>query len=237
MYRLISFDVCPYVQRNVILLEEKGIPYQIEYIDINNPPVWFMKISPLGKVPVLITDGSIIFESTIINEYLDETTDGRKLQPATPLKRAQNRSWIEFISTILVTRNQLQHAKTEQQTRKLATVVHHQLTYLEEQLLDGPFFNGDDFSLIDAAAAPLFQRLSWILELVPDLGLLDGLTKVSAWSKALLYRESTRHSTIKGIQARYLDYLRGNGRIGDDNGPGWLSIVESTQTNKSHPTY
>jgi len=229
MYKLVSFDVCPYVQRSVITLEEKGVPYEIEYIDLNNKPAWFGALSPLGKVPILMVEDTIIFESATINEYLDETAPGRKLQPADPLRRAHNRAWIEFISTILVTRNRMQHAKTEPQTRKLAAIVNRQLAYLEEQIAEGPFFNGDLFSLVDAAVAPLLQRLSWILELAPDLGVFDDLPKVTTWTKLLLQRESIKHSTVADIREGYLGYLWGNGRVGDDHGPSWLGAIGASQ--------
>ncbi len=225
MYKLVSFDVCPYVQRSVITLQEKGVPYEIEYIDLNNKPEWFMQLSPLGKVPILIIEDTVIFESATINEYLDEIAPGRKLQPSDPLQRAHNRAWIEFTSTVLVTRNQMQHAKTEQETRRLAAVVNAQLTRLEEQIDNGPFFNGNDFSLVDAAAAPLFQRLAWLLELAPDLGVLDDLPKVTAWSEALLQRESVKRSTVADIRERYLGYLQGNGLAGNDKGPSWLGSI------------
>ena len=224
MYKLVSFDVCPYVQRSVITLQEKGVPYEIEYIDLNNKPEWFMQLSPLGKVPILMVEDTIIFESATINEYLDETAPGRKLQPADPLRRAHNRAWIEFTSTVLVTRNQMQHAKTEQETRRLAAIVNGQLARLEEQIDNGPFFNGNDFSLVDAAAAPLFQRLAWLLELAPDLGVLDDLPKVTAWSAALLQRESVKSSTVADIRERYLSYLQ-SADAGNDKGLSWLGSI------------
>ena len=224
MYKLVSFDVCPYVQRSVITLQEKGVPYEIEYIDLNNKPEWFMQLSPLGKVPILIIEDTVIFESATINEYLDEIAPGRKLQPSDPLQRAHNRAWIEFTSTVLVTRNQMQHAKTEQETRRLAAVVNAQLARLEEQIDNGPFFNGNDFSLVDAAAAPLFQRLAWLLELAPDLGVLDDLPKVTAWSEALLQRESVKRSTVADIRERYLSYLQ-SADAGNDKGLSWLGSI------------
>ena len=224
MYKLVSFDVCPFVQRSVITLEEKGVPYEIEHIDLNNKPEWFMQLSPLGKVPILIVEDTVIFESSTINEYLDEIAPGRKLQPSDPLQRAYNRAWIEFTSTVLVTRNQMQHATTEQETRKLAAVVNSQLARLEKQIDNGPFFNGHDFALVDAAAAPLFQRLAWLLELAPDLGALNSLPKVMAWSEALLQRESIKRSTVADIRERYLSYLQ-SADAGNDKGLSWLGSI------------
>ncbi len=52
-YKLVSFDVCPFVQRSIITLEEKKVPYDIEYIELGDPPGWFQEASPLGKVPIL----------------------------------------------------------------------------------------------------------------------------------------------------------------------------------------
>ena len=90
---LISFKTCPFVQRAVITLKHKTIDFDITYIDLADPPDWFLEISPLGKVPVLKVDDEILFESAVINEYLDEITGG-ELQPKEPLARAKNRAWI-----------------------------------------------------------------------------------------------------------------------------------------------
>ena len=75
-YTLISFDICPFVQRSVITLEEKGVEYEIKYIELENKPDWFLAISPFGKVPVLQANDTVIFESAVINEYLDEAFAG-----------------------------------------------------------------------------------------------------------------------------------------------------------------
>ncbi len=69
--KLISFKICPYVQRSVITLKEKNVDFDIEYIDLANKPEWFLKISPLGRVPVLQVGEEVLFESAVINEYLD----------------------------------------------------------------------------------------------------------------------------------------------------------------------
>ena len=103
--KLISHKLCPYVQRAVIALTEKGVPFERIDIDLANKPDWFLKISPLGKVPVLLVetgDGEVaLFESNVICEYIEETQGGAKLHPQDPLQRAQHRAWMEFGSTIL----------------------------------------------------------------------------------------------------------------------------------------
>ncbi len=228
-YKLVSFDVCPYVQRSVITLEEKKVSYDIEYIELGDPPDWFVAASPLGKVPILFVAGEVLFESAVINEYLDETTPGRRLHPEDPLRRAQDRAWIEFASTILIDRNRMQHSRTEEETRERAAGVRSKLARLEEQLGDGPIFHGEEFSLVDAAIAPLFQRLVWCLELAPDLGVLEGLPKVTAWSSALLARESIKRSTVPDIRERYFEYLQGKRGRNADGTPSWLGRLAASR--------
>jgi len=73
MIKLVSFKICPFVQRVTGALEAKGIPYEIEYIDLSDKPQWFLDISPNGQVPLLVTDsGTALFESDAIVEYIDD---------------------------------------------------------------------------------------------------------------------------------------------------------------------
>src|SRR5947199_2689440 len=97
---LISHKLCPYVQRAVIALTEKGVGFERIDIDLANKPDWFVAISPLGKTPVLQVGEVPIFESTVILEYLEETQP-HPLHPADPLRRAEHRAWIEFGSAVL----------------------------------------------------------------------------------------------------------------------------------------
>jgi glutaredoxin len=98
--RLISHKLCPYVQRAVIALTEKGVAFERIDIDLANKPDWFLKVSPLGKTPVLMVGDAAIFESAVILEYLEET-EPKPLHPPDPLRRAEHRAWIEFGSTVL----------------------------------------------------------------------------------------------------------------------------------------
>src|SRR5258705_10198744 len=85
--KLISHKLCPYVQRAVIALSEKGVAFERVDIDLANKPDWFLAISPLGKTPVLQVGDAAIFESAVILEYLEET-QLRPLHPADALMRA-----------------------------------------------------------------------------------------------------------------------------------------------------
>src|SRR5713226_7149746 len=98
--KLISHKLCPYVQRAVIALTEKGVAFERVDINLADKPDWFVAISPLGKTPVLQVGDVPIFESAVILEYLEETQPN-PLHPAAPLIRAEHRAWIEFGSTVL----------------------------------------------------------------------------------------------------------------------------------------
>jgi glutathione S-transferase len=218
---LISFKLCPFVQRSVITLEEKGEPYEIEYIDLADKPDWFLELSPTGKVPALKVAGTALFESAVINEYIDETTAGARLLPEDPLERALNRSWIEFVSGVLVSAYKLSMAKDETKAREFAGETHDKLAQLEREVV-GPFFAGETFTLVDTAAAPMLQRLAFLAEVRADLGLFDDLPKVTAWRDALLARPSVQKSTVPEIRELYREYLAGRGSPARDVEPSWL---------------
>jgi len=191
---LISFKLCPFVQRAVIVLKEKGIDFKITYIDLKHKPEWFMKLSPLGKVPVLKVGATVLFESAVIAEYLDEITPP-SLHPAEPLAKARNRAWIEYASELLMLLYRFTSATQPGECSPLRGDLKTRLERLEGQLEAGPYFNGADFALVDAAFAPFFMRLALIEDQHP-LGLLDGLPRVGRWSRALLARPAVRDSVV-----------------------------------------
>ncbi|WP_238705033.1 glutathione S-transferase family protein [Parasedimentitalea marina] len=93
MIKIISFKICPFVQRVTALLEAKHLPYEIEYINLSDKPQWFMDISPTGQVPMLVTEGgTALFESDAIVEYIDEVT-APLVDVSTPEQRAIDRAW------------------------------------------------------------------------------------------------------------------------------------------------
>lgn len=218
---LISFKLCPYVQRSVIALLEKNVPYDLEYIDLYNKPEWFLKISPFGKVPVLKIKNQVLFESAVINEYLDETIPPQ-MHPKDPLVKAHNRAWIEFISACLVDMYKLWVAENESTAQESINTLKHKFSILEEQINNQPYFNGQNFSLIDAAAAPLLQRLSWC-EDIKQLGLFDHFPKIQKWKSALLNRKSVQNSTVPNIKNLFNEYAKGHRSESHNTKPSWLA--------------
>ena len=182
---LISTRRCPFVQRSVITLNHKGIDHKMTFIDGDNPPDWFKEISPFGKVPVLRVDkDSIIFESAVINEFLDDITPGQ-LHPRDPLQRAINKSWIEFGGECCSLTFQIMIAADRESFDSTVATLAQNLARVEKVLGAGPFFNGEEFALIDAAYAPIFIRLDVFRDLL-GIDITADLPKVHAWQTTLL---------------------------------------------------
>jgi glutathione S-transferase len=206
MIKLISFVLCPFVQRAVITLQEKQIDFSIEYIDLEKPPAWFHRLSPLGKVPLLQVDGEVIFESAVIIDYLDEVFEPR-LHPSSALHRAQHKAWIEYGSSLLMDQVALCLAKDELEYRNKLAVFQENLLRLADPIESGLFAAAEsDFCMLDAAYAPLFMRSSLLGELREEL-LEIYPEAVAVWAKRLLERPSVAGSVVQDFRSRYLDFF------------------------------
>ena len=193
---LISFDLCPFVQRSVITLLEKDIPFKRTNIDLAHKPDWFLQISPLGKVPVLRIDGNILFESAVINEYLDEVTPP-SMHPQDALQKAMNRAWIEFGSELSNLSFRMLTSPERAVVEDALQALRDKFQFLEKNLTAAPFFNGAAFSLIDAAYAPVFIRIEYLLKQVITDVIPPDCEQVLAWSAAILSRPSVQGSIIE----------------------------------------
>ncbi|MDH5230693.1 MAG: glutathione S-transferase family protein [Gammaproteobacteria bacterium] len=206
---LVSFNLCPFVQRSVITLLQKNITFDIRYIDLSNPPDWFNAISPLGKVPLLQVDGEVLFESAVINEYLDEITPP-SLHPEDVLQKAKNRAWIEFASDMIGNQYLMSIEKDTLAYEQFLNTIQSQFNILEKQLIHSPYFNGTEFSLADAAFAPLFMRYA-VMQQQLNLNIIPENSALSRWSQALLGLPSVKQSVIPEFDQLFIDYLRNQG--------------------------
>jgi glutathione S-transferase len=207
---LISHHLCPYVQRAAIALGEKGVPFERVVIDLDKKPEWFLEISPLGKVPLLLIedDGeqTALFESAAICEYLDETQPGQRLHPGDALLRARHRGWIEFGSSIL---SDLWTYETTGDARQLEDkhkVIAGKFRTIEAELSAGPFFAGDHFSLVDAVFAPIFRYFD-VFDTLGESNIFNGLPKVQAWRGELAKRPSVRAAVAPDYPERLMAFL------------------------------
>lgn len=209
-FRLISFKLCPFVQRSVIVLKEKKIPFEIEYIDLANKPEWFLKLSPTGKVPVLEVDGKVLFESAVIMEYLDEVTPP-SLHPNDAFLRAQDRAWIEFSSNLLVLQYQLLHTKSAEDYAAKLTALRAGLVRFDSEF-KGPYWHGESFSLVDAAIAPLFTRIGYTEDSLPEK-ILSSMPRMADYMQTLNSRKSIVDSVLPEVPDEYRASLRSAGGV------------------------
>lgn len=200
--KLISHVLCPYVQRAVIALTEKGVPFERIDIDLNNKPDWFLKLSPLGKVPVLQVGDKVVFESAVILEYLEETLPN-PLHSKDALTRAEHRAWIEFGSVVLGDIWGLETIIDEAAFKAKAIQAEARFARLEERLLAAPWFDGESFSLVDAVFAPAFRYFD-VFDEIGDFGILADKPKIERWRKSLRERPSVRNA----VSPDYHDRLR-----------------------------
>lgn len=209
---LVSFKTCPYVQRAAIVLHEKAVPFEITYIDQTSKPDWFLRISPLGKVPLLKVDDTVLFESAVIAEYLDEAYPP-PLHPADALRRAHNRAWIEFSSTLLSSQFQMLMSPDRASFDAAAARFSELLDRLEAELGDGPFFNGVAVALVDCSFAPLFMRTT-IMEPYLGLGAFVQRSRIQALSKLLLARAAVQRSVVPDFAKLLIDSWRQRAPLG-----------------------
>jgi glutathione S-transferase len=207
---LISHHLCPYVQRAAIALAEKSIAFERINIDLAAKPAWFKAVSPLGKVPVLrVTQAggeeTSIFESAVILEYLEETSPS-PLHPGNALQRARHRGWIEFGSQVLNGIGRFYSATERATFERERAALEAMFARLEEELAEGPFFAGANFSLVDAVFAPVFRYFDGF-EALGVLGILAGKPRVTAWRKALAARPSVKAAVVEDFQGRLLKFF------------------------------
>jgi glutathione S-transferase len=200
--KLISHKLCPYVQRAVIALTEKGVSFERIDIDLANKPDWFLAISPLGKTPVLQVGERAIFESAVILEYLEET-QLKPLHPDDALTRAEHRAWIEFGSTVLNDIAGFYTAQDEAAFNARIAQLQQRFARLESRVAASPWFDGESFSLVDAVFGPVFRYFD-VFDDIADFGILAGKPKLARWRDSLAARPSVRNA----VGAEYPVLLR-----------------------------
>ena len=174
-------------------MRAKDVDFDVTYVNLRDKPDWFLEISPHGKVPVLVVDDAPLFESNAIAEFLDEMVAPR-LHPEDPVKRARNRAWTDFVPDFSKALNGVTYSKSREDMESGIEGAATPLSRLEEAIgkergNDGPYFNGPELCLVDAAYAPFFQRFA-IAETVLKTDLLADYPNVRAWSDALLASET-----------------------------------------------
>ena len=208
--KLVSFELCPYVERSRIALLEKRLPHAVEFIDLAAKPDWFLRLSPMGRVPVLLVGDRPVFESMVINELIDELQPAPPLLPSDPLARAEARAWIVFANDVVMPASfaamvALAGRAAGDALDPLLDAVQAALAKLDAQVgrSAGPHFAGTPFSLVDAAYAPFLRRWrvaeAWGM---PERSRLARFPALLPWAEAVLARPSVREAEPRDFAAR-----------------------------------
>jgi len=204
---LVSHALCPYVQRAAIALHEKGVPFTRRDVDLSDKPAWFLALSPLGKTPVLVADGTPIFESAVILEFLEETAPP-PLLPADPLARARERGFVAFASALLDDIAGLYGAADDAAFARKAGTIATRFAVLARELGEEPYFAAGRFGLVDAAFGPVFRYFDAFERLgLGDIAGLRGDARLPAWRAALAVRPSVARAVAPDFPARLDGFL------------------------------
>ena len=217
--KVISFKICPFVQRVTALLEVKHIPYDIEFISLSDKPRWFLDISPNGQVPVLITsEGRALFESDAIAEYLDEAYPA--LQPdLSPEDRAINRAWSHLASKNYLVQCGAQRSPDEDILQQRNAKLAQAFDRMEAQLGEGPYFGGEEIGMVDIAWLPLLHRADIVFK-HSGYDFVGERPRLKAWQGRLLTGDLAARSVapdfLEAFSAFYLSdetFLGRGGRV------------------------
>ena len=212
---LVTAEVCPFAQRSHMTLLEKNLEFELREVDLENKPSWFETISPYSKVPVLCHGNIQVYESTIINEYLEESFPERRLLPDDPSKRANARIWIDFDNTkfvpvfyklLLAQESSLQKILVAQMTERLVFLDQEGFSSASK----GPYWFGQKLSLVDLSLYPHFERFPVLTE-YRGMNIPRSCRRLRAWLDVMRERSSagvTAHKPGFHIEA-YIQYANG----------------------------
>jgi glutathione S-transferase len=212
---LFSARVCPYAHRTRLILREKDVAFEYTEVDLQNKPSRFLAVSPYGKVPALVHDGATVYESAIINEYLDETFQEPRLMPETPVARAKVRIWIDYCDDYFIADHYA--LLKNQDAARHPTLLHkaeRNFRFIEQEGLaklsgNGPYWLGSELSLLDFAWYPFFERLpAWTH--YRGLKIPDDCPRLQNWVETMAPRQSIREIANDAAYyvGRYVNYAK-----------------------------
>lgn len=161
MMTLYSATTCPFSHRCRIVLYEKGMDFQIIDVDLHNRPEDLAVMSPYGRVPVLVERDLVLYESNIINEYIDDRFPHPQLMPADPVMRARARLFLHRFEQELFCHIDAAEHGNQKTADKARGTIRDNLTVIAPVFAKQKYMLGDEFSMLDVAIAPLLWRLDF----------------------------------------------------------------------------
>ena len=159
MMKLYSGTTCPFSLRCRIVLYEKGMDFQIVDVDLFDKPEDLATMNPYNQTPVLVERELILYESNIINEYIDDRFPHPQLMPADPVLKARARLFLFRFEGDLFSHIDAIETGTQRQADKARELVRDNLVQIAPVFAHQKYMLGDEFSMLDVAIAPLLWRL------------------------------------------------------------------------------
>ncbi len=161
MMILYSGTSCPFSQRCRIVLHEKGMDFDIKDVDLQDKSDEIAAMNPYGRVPILVERDLTLYESNIINEYIDERFPHPQLMPADPVMRARARLFLHNFESDLFSHLGDIVNGTPKVAEKARTLVRDNLTQIAPIFTKQKYMLGEEYSMLDVAIAPLLWRLDY----------------------------------------------------------------------------
>ena len=161
MMTLYSATTCPFSHRCRIVLYEKGMDFQIIDVDLHNKPEDLAVMTPHSRVPVLVERDLILYESNIINEYIDDRFPHPQLMPADPVMRARARLFLHRFEQELFCHIETVESGNQKAAEKAQATIRDNLTVIAPVFAKQKYMLGEEFSMLDVSIAPLLWRLDY----------------------------------------------------------------------------
>lgn len=189
--KLITSKFSPYGHKVEMTLIEKNISYEKEMVDLANRPEWFVKDAPLGKVPLLYVENKILFESSVICEYLEEAFPQKPLHSKDLILKAQERAWMEFSNGLLTSIFGFIFAQNQENFDDKKSELVNKIKTLEKILStkNSTYFSGEQFMLVDITMASVLKPLFFVNNNF-HLNLFQDFHKTSNYIGKLVFHES-----------------------------------------------
>ena len=142
-----------------IVLAEKGVSFEIEHVEKDNPPQDLIDLTPNQSVPTLVDRELTLWESRIIMEYLDERFPHPPLMPVYPVARGESRLYMQRIEKDWYSLMNTIQSGTAAQADAARKQLREELLAIAPVFTQKPYFLSDEFSLVDCYLAPLLWRL------------------------------------------------------------------------------
>ena len=159
MMTLYSGTACLFSHRCRIVLFEKGMDFDIKHIDDFDRQEEVASLNPYGHLPILVERDLILYESNIINEYIDERFPHPQLMPADPAMRARARLMLHNLEKDLFSQVRELSNPDNKQMDKTRTQVRDNLAQIAPLFSRNRYMMGDDYTMVDVAMTPLLWRL------------------------------------------------------------------------------